>query len=436
MEKRQKGVFTYYTKQMALAGNNIIIHGNNAYALYSVIPHNYNLNSDETNDDHIGKLTNMIEVLSSTIPNIVFSFFKSSYIFGRDKKIERLNRTAQIWGRQKAADPHLTSSIESTLVDNNLLAVKLNLHSNKDVEDLNFKDIIKSLYNSTTTAILNEHTAVKNLENLCAMEKRIRRILSKYCTPVSKDFLVSAYLRCIYPNYNLVAKDMGASTDFILGELHQKYSPYFGYFKMSNDGVEMFNAEPMETYGTVLKVQELPVSIYSENMNLDISGMKTTVRVLRREEALKRFGVIRADLEFEGKNAQIAGARDLGELGQSLGLIDTAIQKAGSETFCEFNSYITLVDTDFQKLKTRRQKLIGELKEINVIVTPAADQVQAYIDNFIMLAGDERAQTPGVASSFYHVSDLRFPLSFQTDFGSLVGDFDAKNFVPEIGSNL
>lgn len=423
-----KKIIPLNQSKVGIIGENILINGNKATAYYIMPLYNYRVMSELAINSHISTLQSAFLSLESAYSNVTCSIYKTSVISTSKQKVERLIRTCQGWDRFYDVPEIFRKNIKDESNQFAILAVDIDRSNVADVESMSPTDIVKHYYSQAVASFANMNNIAVYSNHILEVEESIKKILSRYVTRVSREMLLNIYLRNVFPSYDINIDSHIAKNDIaICTAIHQDFIPHFGYFEMSNAGVEILGTKRVTTYGSLINILEFPDQINSDNMNLDIRGMRTIFQVLKKNQAKLQLKRARADIEYEQESAEVAGARDL-DLDEYEDLCERALAGLNADRMlCNMNTYILLLDTDLDSLKNAKQNLLTSLRDIDIIAAVAKDQCKEYINNFIRLSVDK--------NEWNHLTELRFPLSFQIDSGLSCGDWDSKYEAPNIGND-
>lgn len=89
----------------------------------------------------------------------------------------------------------------------------------------------------------------------------------------------------------------------------------------------------------------------------------------------------------------------------------------------DFDLNILIVADSKEELDKKKKNIIASLGQIKITARIAHNQAKTFIRSFI----------DGNPLEYYNTADLLYPLSFQIDNGTYVGDFDSNYASPVIG---
>lgn len=424
-------VYSRIDRKIGILGSNILINEKKATAFYIVDSANYSALNRKGINNHIGRLENLISSLALQKPDFSFSLFSVNKTITSEDIKKNLVETIRLWDPDFKDIPeifknHITNNEEKFT----LLACDIDIAELSDVENSSISKIIKEYISNFTTGLLSTKKINIDTERLLKIEKNLNDTICRYGVRASRELTFYSYVSSLYPSYEIrYDKNSYVTNNLspILGVVNQEIEPHFGYFTMKNSGVEMFNLPAIETYGCIINIMKFPTVIDSDNFNISLPNLRLNIRTLSKEKASRSIKKTRADLEFEEETSRNARSREDEELQKNLDLAELALSNiTKGSVLCEMNASVLILARDLDKLKSSRQKLITSLADAEVLASISFDQAKDFINNYINLD----------PTSYKHLCDLRFPLSFQIDNGTLIGDFDSKYASPAIGESL
>jgi hypothetical protein len=118
------------------------------------------------------------------------------------------------------------------------------------------------------------------------------------------------------------------------------------------------------------------------------------------------------------------------EVAQAIHIATHAIQELeAGETLCQFNCSILVTATTKEDLKNKILKLMSICKDRDILISKSLTQALDFLDNYINMKPQK----------YTHFANIQFPLSFQLNHGSKVGEDDDTNkniFSPAIGVDI
>ena len=271
-------------------------------------------------------------------------------------------------------------------------------------------------------------------EKILQYEKNIYNTLRVRCLRATKELVFYNYISKLYPNYSISYDEMSYINEEnfsnILGSVTQVVEDNFGYFIMHNTGVDFFDLEPQDSYGCILSIKNFPATIHSESFSMDYPGMQVNIKTLDKDQAKLRLKRQRATEKWNLEEALKAGA-EMEQLEETASAIDIATNaiaeiEANGTVMCEFNADILITSFDRDDLKRKIQLVHNDLKDRDILAAKSLTQGMDFLNHYVKL----------ISKKYTHMSALQYPLSFQLNSGSLVGNSDSQFFVPTIGEDL
>ena len=416
--------------RIGILGENIIINEGNITAYYILNSVNYNIMKDRDREAAITSLEKMTNDLALKYPNIKFNIFKIDKSKSEDDVKRDLLKTMQKWDKSATSIPEI---YEKNITKHNyeycILRVNIDINHIGDVEMMSSKEIVKGIINKAfSTFRFKTQNVNMDFEKIASIEKDYFNTIRNYGTRLPKDLTFHMFISRLFPSYNIsynkdsyITKNMKS----ILGYVNQEIDPYFGYFIMHNQGVELFGYKAKETYGCMMRINALPEVINSDNFNLDIPGMGVYFEEIPRKKAKLMIKRSRANLEYEEESAQNIGIKDIGDLKETIRLSNIAIKNIDSgQAVANMSIPILLLGKSIEDIKQKRQNLISSLAENDIIATISLDQGKDFMDYYVN----------GICREYDFLGDARLALSFQLNSGPIIGvDVNSELSAPKIG---
>lgn len=428
----------YATSQnkIGILGNNILINNKTITAFYIVDSLNYETLSYAGISKHIDRLESLATSLGTQRPEIKFTMFNVEKVLTPEDVKKNMIDTVKLWDPDYEKVPGIFSKYITKSIQNfTILAVNLEVASIEDADSMGIKDVFKSYINMASQSLFSLSNVNVDSRKIMESEKSLYNIIRNYGVRASRELTFYTYVSSLFPSYE-ISYDSNSYVERnftpILGAVKQEIKSHFGgYFEMSNAGVEIFGLPAQVTYGSVLNILKLPDRIDSDNFNLQIDNLRLSIKTIPREKAKLMIKRRRADIEFEEENAEDAGARpqDIAHLEDYKDMANEAIETISSgKMVCGVNASILVLAKSVDELKAKRQSIITQLADIDIIASPSLSQEVSFINNFVKLQPFN--------SDYNHLCDIRYPLSFQIDNGVTVGDSDSGFQSPSIGESL
>ena len=424
-------IYSRKDNKIGILGSNILINDKKVTAFYIIDSANYSTLNKMGVNNHIGRLENLISSLCMQKPDLSFSLFTINKTITAEDIKRNLVDTIKLWDPEFKDIPeifknHITKNEEKFT----LLACNIDVTEFTDIESSSITKIAKEYISNFTTSLLSSKQINIDTDRILKIEKNLNDTICRYGVRASRELTFYAYISSLYPSYEIRYDKNSYITNNmspILGVVNQELEPHFGYFVMKNSGVEMFNLPAQDTYGCLINIMKFPTVIDSNSFNIAFPNLRLNIRTMSKEKAEKAIKRTRADLEFEEETSRSSRTREDQELVENLNLTELALRNIKNGTIlCEMNASILILARDLDKLKSSRRKLITALADTGVLASISIDQAKDFINNYVNF-------TP---TSYKHLCELRYPLSFQINNGTMIGDFDSQYTSPSIGESL
>jgi type IV secretory pathway VirB4 component len=218
-----------------------------------------------------------------------------------------------------------------------------------------------------------------------------------------------------------------------MGSVTQTVTDNFGWFEMHNEGVDIFNYNPQTTYGCMIDIKKFPEAIETVNFPMEFAGIDyinlvTTIQCLKKEDAQLKIKRVRASDNYELQQAIESGAEleQLEGISKNVAIATHALTEIEKgEIICNFNASLLVTAETKDDLKARIAEVITSCKDRDILASKSLTQALDFLNNYI----NKKPQ------KFIHLTSIEFPLSFQQNYGSTVGDTD-EVWSPAIGEDV
>lgn len=422
--------------KIGVLGNNILVNNKTVTAFYIIDSLNYGTLNSNGIKNHIDRLESLATTLATQRPGIKFSIFNVNKVLTSDDVKQNLIDTVKLWDDTYNGVPEMFSKyITKSNQTFTLLSIQIETSNSTDIDSLTVMDIIKEYISSASQSLFSYTNINIDTNRIIATENALYNIIKNYGVRASRELTFYSYVSALFPSYEIsynsnsyVEKNMTP----ILGAVKQEVKSHFGgYFEMSNVGVEIFGLPMKTTYGSIINILELPNKINSSNFNMQIENLRVFIKTIPRDKARLSMKRSRSGIEFEEESATDANLRkrDMEYLDEHLDMANEALDNINKgNVICEMNASILVLARNIEDLKARRQSIISNLADIDIIAAPSLSQDVSFINNFIKSAPLE--------NEYNHLCDIRYPLSFQIDSGVQIGDSDSGFQSPSIGESL
>lgn len=417
--------------KISIIGDNILYNNGVVTAFYIMPVENYKTMSKNGALSHIDSMTNMFTTLSTQRPGTKFSLCTLTKIITREDVYNNLLDTIHIY-RPGADVPDI---FKENIKDNNMeyciLAIDIDVNTVADIESASIKGMLSDAVGNLANQFFSLKQANVDIKKVLDIENNIYSIVSNYCSRCSRDLTFYRYISAMYPSYEISYNDNSFLKDDnltpALGAIKQCIESKFGYFVMYNEGIDLFDLPPQETYGCILKIVSFPESIDSSNFNIMIPGLQINIETIPKDKAKLAIKRMRASIQFEKESAMVADAEDTSTLDDNLGLAEFALQRIqDGQSIVNFDAQILVLGNTYEELKQKKQRIITMLADIGVLCSISFNQAEDFLNGYVKLK----------PSKYPHMADMRYPLSFQIDTGTIIGDSDDPKFAaPAIGTD-
>lgn len=416
-----------------IIGDNIL-YNNGIITAYYILPLiNYSVTSDAGKIYAIQKMTNLLTMLCSQRPESVFTIQRFDKVIKRKDVIDNLYQTIKLYAPSYDMPVEFTANIGDSVQEYAMLGINIQANELNSVEELTLKDTAKGLLKDFSDKLLNFGGKAIDEEAILQSEENIFSIVRAQCVRASRELTFYNYISKMFPCYEISYDKLSFVNENnfsrILGTVHQSIEDNFGYFVMHNEGVDIFELEPQDTYGCIVRIAGFPLRIDSANFSMDYPNTQVNIKAMAKEKAAIHLKRARSSDKYEMDEALKAGAESE-QLEATMDAIDIATQaiaevEAGVQ-MCEFNIVRLVTGITKEDLKQNLQEFLTDLKDRDILPQKSLNQALDFIDGYVKL----------FPRRYDHFTSLQFPLSFNLNSGALVGDADSGYFVPAIGEDL
>lgn len=408
--------------KIEIIGDNVLYNNGIITAFYIIPLTNYATNSPRGIESAVQDLTNMITNLTTNNPTIMFTIEKIEKTIKKKDVIANLVNTINIYRKDYDMPIEFTKNIRDDIQSYCLIGIDIQQSTVTDVEDYTIWETVKALGKSTINMFAGLGNLKADPEQILRIEENIYRTINNKCVRATKELVFYNYVSKLYPNYEISYDRLSYinenNFESIMGAVTQSVTDNFGWFELHNEGVDIFDATPQTTYGCMLDIQSFPQVIDTANFPMDYpGGLVTTIRCLKKEDAMLKIKRIRSADRYEVNQAIEAGAEieEIEATQQNINIATRAIQDLeDGEILCEFNTSILVYATSREDLKSNVMSIITSCKDRGILVSKSLTQAVDFLDKYV----NKKPQ------KFLHTGPLSFPLSFQQNSGATVGDGD------------
>lgn len=432
---KKNSVISLNQNNMGIIGDNILFNNGVVTAYYILPLANYNAISDKGKLSSIISVTNLINNLVSQRPELQFSLQRISKIIKKEDVYNNLIETIQMYQPDYTMPDEFSSRIQNNNTEYCLLGIDIQQSDTFDLEGQSIKDTMKQVITQGAEKLLSVTSNNLDFEKILSIEKNIFSVIRTGCVRASRDLVFYNYVSKLYPAYAIsYTKQSFFKEDNvtnILGSLTQTVEDNFGYFIMHNEGIDIFDAIPQDIYGCILNIRAFPPIILSYNFPLNMyeGNIQVNVKTIKKEEAEITLKRRRASDRFEIEQAVEAGGENeqVQKIVESINIAERALSDIDEGMpVCRFNASILVLGSTKEELDMNVNMIQSGLKDRDIIAAKSLNQATDFIDTYVKL----------IPTSYDHMSSLQFPLSFQLNSGSTVGEFDSPHSIPAIGVDM
>ena len=426
-------VITKNESKISIIGTNIL-YNNGILTAYYILPLvNYTTASSGGILSSITSVTNLLTGLASQRDEIAFTISRIAKVIKSKDVVHNLIDTIKLYAPEYDIPIEFTANIKDNVQEYCLLGIDIQQKEIVNIEDSNFMDTAKQIVSRTANNFFNVGNINIDEEKILAIENNIFSIIKTRCMRASDELVFYNYVSNLFPSYEISYDRLSYinSNNFttILGAVTQTVEDNFGYFIMHNEGVDIFGQEPQDTYGCILDIKAFPLKINSMQFPMDYPGMQVNIKTVKKEDAALSIKRQRSADKYEFDQAAEAGAESerLEETARNINIATNALKEIEEGTqMCKFNATILVTSTTKEGLREKINLIMSDLKDRDILPAKSLSQGLDFLNGYVKL----------IPQKYDHFTTLQFPLSFQLNSGSLVGDADSKFFMPAIGEDL
>lgn len=415
-----------------IIGDNILYNNGIITAFYILPLVNYSTASQSGISSSITKLVNMIANLNTTNPELTFTLERIEKKLKVKDVLRNLCDTIHLYKEEYEMPLEFTKIIGDDVQEYCLLGVDIQQSNLTDVEDYTITDTIKAILKNAANRFAGLGNLKCDPELILEQETNIYRSLrNSNAVRASRDFVFYTYVSKVYPSYILSYDKLSYinenTYEDIMCAVAQTVTDNFGWFEMHNEGVEIFGLNAETTYGCMLNIMSFPPSIDSNNFPIDYPNVVTTIQCLNKDKAKLDLKKIRASKEYEFNQGAEGDAQteEMEKVGKSINIATQAIEELeDGDILCQFNTSILVYGRTREDLKQNVMRVITSCKDRGMLASKSLTQALDFLDVYINKKPRQ----------YRHMTNIRFPLSFQLNHGANVGDDDL--WVPAIGEDL
>lgn len=420
---KNNSVVNLRENKIGIIGDNILYNGPIITAYYWLPLANYSVTSSTGKLASIESITDLLTNLAVNRPGATFSIQRCSKVIKAQDVYNNLLDTIHIYRPDYDMPEEFTSHIVDSYQDYCLLGVDIQQSDILNSDAVSTKDTLKEVFSSITNKIFDIGNDGLDIERIMAIENNIFSFIKDKCARCTRELTFYQYVSKLYPSYEISYEQNSYFNDDnfsdILGVVNQTVEDNFGYFIMHNEGIDFFDLPAQNTYGCILNLRGFPMAITSENFPLSSAGMQINIQTLPKDKAEIQLKRRRSTARYKVDEATQAGEEGevIEEVEKVVQLSTNALENLKQGVcMCRFNVNMLVIGLDLDDLTQNVNSTMATLRDRGILVARSLNQAQDFINNFVRLA----------PSKFDQFSALQFPLSFQSNFGSVVGQFDAE----------
>ena len=420
---KNNSVVNLRENKIGIIGDNILYNGPIITAYYWLPLANYSVTSSAGKLASIESITDLLTNLTVNRPGATFSIQRCSKVIKAQDVYNNLLDTIHIYRPDYDMPEEFTSHIADSYQDYCLLGVDIQQSDILNSDAVSTKDTLKEVFGSITNKLFDIGNDGLDIERIMAIENNIFSFIKDKCARCTRELTFYQYVSKLYPSYEISYEQNSYFNDDnfsdILGVVNQTVEDNFGYFIMHNEGIDFFDLPAQNTYGCILNLRGFPMAITSENFPLSSAGMQINIQTLPKDKAEIQLKRRRSTARYKVDEATQAGEEGevIEEVEKVVQLSTNALENLKQGVcMCRFNVNMLVIGLDLEDLTQNVNSTMATLRDRGILVARSLNQAQDFINNFVRLA----------PSKFDQFSALQFPLSFQSNFGSVVGQFDAE----------
>jgi len=432
-------VSTITKNNLKIIGDNVLYNNGIITAFYCVRLDNYSTASGTTMDEAVQRLVSMISNLTLKTPEVQFTIERIEKVTEACNVRKNLIDTVRMYKPDYDLPADFSKNVKKDIQDYCLLGIDIQQSSLVDVEDYNILETAKELAKRAANTFAGLGNMKIDPEKILKLEENIYQSIRSNCVRASQELVFYNYVSKVYPGFEISYDNNGwikdTSFEDIIGSVTQTVSDNFGWFELHNEGVDLFDWDPMPTYGCMLDVKAFPPYIRSDFYDLvAMPNVVTTVKCMKKEDATIKLKRTRASDRYEVDQAVEANAEieQIEATEHNIQVATHAIEGLDNgEIMCQFNTSILVIAETREELKSAISDVVTTCRDNNILVSKSLNQALDFLDVYVN-------KKP---KKFEHMAFLGFPLSFKQNRGVSVGDDSPTingqlNWSPAIGEDL
>ena len=419
-----------------IIGDNVLFN-NGVITAYYVLPlTNYTTATSERVEYSIDNLANLVKNLSSNNPELTFTIERIEKKIKRKDVLNNLYDGIKLYAEDYEMPVEFTKNVQDDIQAYCLLGIDIQQSNLSEFEDLSILATIKAILKQ----MVNNFSGMGNMtcdpEQILKKEKEYYSILKDSAVRASADLVFYNFVSKVYPCYDISYDKLSYvnenTYEDIMASITQTVSDNFGWFEMHNEGVDIFGLPQATTYGCMLDIQSFPSYINNVAFPFDYPNLVTTIQCIKKDKAQINIKRIQAQDKYELEMLDEAGGDETKaqQLVDNIGVAGSALRDIEKgEVICNFNASILVWAKTRDDLRQKIMNIVTQCKNRDIIVAKSLNQAVDYLDNYV----NKKPKT------FRHMTNIKFPLSFQQNNGATVGDVyegPEDTWSPSIGEDV
>ena len=323
---KNRNVLSLVDSKIRILGDNILYNDGVLNAYYILPLFNYSVASSSGIEYIVNDITSVLTSLSSRKKDITYSIQTFEKTIRKKDVLANLLETIRLYEPNADMPDEFTRNIGAASQTFCLLSVEIDTSDIVNIEAMTLKDTAKEVGKNFINKIMGVEFDF-DLDKIFSSEENIFMTLKQRCVRASKELVFYQYVSKLYPSYEISYDKLSFFNDTrysdILGAVTQTVEDKFGYFIMHNEGIDLFDLDPQETYGCILDVKEFPVVMNTSDFELNYPGTQVVIKSISKEQASIKIKRTRAADRYEQEEAEKAGA-EIEQLEKTLESIDIA----------------------------------------------------------------------------------------------------------------
>lgn len=426
-------VTTLNKNNIQIIGDNILYNNGIITAYYLLPTINYRTTSADGVMRGITELTKLIQNITTQRPHLQFTITGLDKVISAKDVKNNLIDTIRMYREDFDMPTEFSDNITDDIQSYSLLCVDIQQKELGNVEEYSFKDTMKEMFGSVVDKVMGLGNLNLDEPKILSLEDKLFISIRHKCVRATKELVFYSFVSRTFPCYDISYEKLSFMNEDnfegIMGTLVQNVNDNFGWFEMKNTGVDLFGLEVQDTYGCIIDIKEFPETILSYDFPMNYPNTTTSIKCLKKEEAAIKLKRTRGSDRYEQNQAAKAGAdlETTERLEQNIDLATRALYELDDgATMCRFSTSILVTALTRKELSENVSAVLAELKSRDILASKSLHQALDFLNNYISLR----------PKKYDHFANIQFPLSFQQNNGSIVGDAGTGIFSAAIGEDI